>query len=517
MRLGRVRTMSTTCASAYSKVASHLREISALQGIEGLLGWDELVMQPDGAADTKGKQKSALAGVLYDKKTDKEFGALLVELEGKQDELASEVERANIKMAAKAYKRMTALPKDLSQRIAELETEGYHSWVSARQASDYSKFKPSLQEWVDISKKKAALIDPTSAAYDVLVEDYEKGMTAARIDEIFAKVREGVVPLIKDIREKGTPPDADWLKGTYDTKKQAELCESIALDLGFDLKKGRLDVSVHPFTGGTDPTDVRMTTRFKEEDVTEGLTGAIHETGHALYEQGRNLDPAWEGLPVNAAHSMGVHESQSLLWERMVALGLPFQSYLLPKLRAFFPEQVPADATPERLYGAVNLVKFPSLIRVESDEVTYSLHVILRYEIERALVDGSLAVDDVPRVWNAKMKDYLAADVPSDAVGVLQDVHWSAGAIGYFPTYTLGAMIAVQIFHAARAALPALDEQIARGEFAPLKAWLNEHVHRRGSLHNNFDELLQAVTGKPLDPDLYVDYLRTKYSKLYGF
>ena len=339
-------------------------------------------------------------------------------------------------------------------------------------------------------------------------------MTSDRLNNLFAEVRDGLVPLIKEIKTKGTAPDASWLNGKYDLDQQALLCRQIALDLGFSLEKGRLDVSVHPFTGGAHPTDVRMTTRFKEEDLTEGLTGAIHETGHALYEQGRNDDPEWLDLPVSSAMSMGIHESQSLLWERMVALGLPFQSYLLPKIKQFFPS-FPADKTAKDLYEAQNAMRDPSLIRVESDEVTYTMHIILRYEIEQGLIGGTISADDVPTIWNSKMQEYLQVAVPSDSKGCLQDIHWAGGAMGYFPTYTLGAMYATQIYECAKDQIPRLEEQLAAGEFAPLRAWLNENIHRAGSLHATGDELMVAVTGKPLDPKVYLKYLRDKYTALY--
>lgn len=262
-----------------------------------------------------------------------------------------------------------------------------------------------------------------------------------------------------------------------------------------------------------------MTTRFKEEDITEGLTGAIHETGHSLYEQGRNLDEDYNDQPVSAALSMGVHESQSLLWERMVALSRPFQSYLLPKLQEAFPNHnnIQKMSTDE-LYAAINFVKDPSKIRVESDEVTYTMHVILRYEIEKKLLDGSMAVDDIPRVWNELMVEYLGENSrpENDAEGCLQDVHWSAGALGYFPTYSLGAMYACQIYECAKKELGAsLEECIAKGEFTPLRKWLNEKIHSSGSFHRNGDELMIAVTGKPLDPSVFLSYLRTKYTSIY--
>jgi carboxypeptidase Taq len=260
-----------------------------------------------------------------------------------------------------------------------------------------------------------------------------------------------------------------------------------------------------------------MTTRFKENDITEGLTGAIHETGHSLYEQNRNSTEEFKDLPVSSAMSMGVHESQSLLWERMVALSKPFQSYLLPKIQETFPEVTSLQGkTPEQMYGAMNIMRDPSTIRVEADEVTYSLHVILRYEIEKDLINGHIQVQDVPKIWNEKMKEYLGVDITDDAKGCLQDVHWAAGAMGYFPTYSLGAIYACQIFEAAQADLEGLDDDIAAGRFTRLKEWLRVKVHESGSYHPSGDELMVAVTGKALDPQIFLRYLRNKYTEIYS-
>ncbi|KAL4428286.1 hypothetical protein ABPG75_002375 [Micractinium tetrahymenae] len=486
---------ATSVKADYEALCKKLKEVSALSGISGLLGWDEMTMLPAGATESRAAQKAALAGVLHEKQTEAELGELLrrlqaANLEGELDAF----ELANVREAARDYKKLTAISKDLAQREAELESRGYQAWVKARQESDFSAFAPVLQEWVNLRQEKAALVDPSVPVYDCLLDDYEKGMTAARLDEIFSQVKQGLVPLLAELRQRGQAPSDEWLKGEYDTKQQAELCNKIAVDLGFSLDHGRLDVSVHPFTGGTHPTDVRMTTRFKKEDLTEGITGAIHEMGHSLYEQGRNLE--YDGLPVNSALGMGVHESQSLLWERMVGLSRPFAAYLLPLMRQYFP-QLPADKTPDDLYAALNIVKHPSMIRVESDEVTYPLHIILRYELEKALIEGKIAMEDLPALWNEKMKSYLGC------------------LFGYFPTYSLGAMYACQIFQAAQRELPGLDEDIASGSFGRLKGWLNEKVHKVGSLHTSGDELMKAVTGAPLDPQIFLDYLKHKYTELY--
>ena len=388
------------------------------------------------------------------------------------------------------------------------------AWVKARAASDYSAFSPILGEWLALIRERSAAVDPSQSAYDVSLDGFERGMKSSRLDEIFSEVREGLVPLLAEVKGKGVPPDASWLSGNWDVTKQAALCREIAVEMGFDLTRGRLDVSVHPFTGGAGPSDVRMTTRFKAHDMTEGLTGAVHETGHALYEQGRP-GGEMEGLPVSSALSMGVHESQSLLWERCVALSRPFAAYLLPKLRAYFPDQVPEDKTAEDLYRALNVVNTRSLIRVEADELSYPLHVILRYELETALLAGTISLEELPAKWNAKMESYLGVTPPDDAQGVLQDVHWSAGAVGYFPTYSCGAMMAVQLFDAARADLPELDADIAAGRFAPLREWLRLKVHSKGSLLPTADELMVSATGSPLRPAVFLDFLRTKYRSIY--
>ncbi|KAK9815482.1 hypothetical protein WJX72_004432 [[Myrmecia] bisecta] len=490
----------------YNSLCEKLREVSALGGISGLLGWDEQVMMPDGAAASRAAQQAVLAGVIYDKQTDAALGELLSKLDGPKESLG-QYEAAVVREALREYQRTTAVPKRIAKRKAELSSEAFQVWVKAREASDFGAFAGILQEWVDLVKEQSAAIDPARSAYDVSLDEYEKGMTSARLDEIFVQVREGLVPLLKEIKGRGKAPDASFLSGSFDTGRQAKLCETIAKEIGFDLTRGRLDVSVHPFTGGAHPSDVRMTTRFKADDLTEGLTGAIHETGHALYEQGRNLD--YDGLPVNQAMSMGIHESQSLFWERMVALSEPFSHYLSAHLKTAFPE------LKHELYPALNVVRDPFKFRVEADELSYPLHIILWYELEKGLLDGSVAVSDLPRLWNEKMQSYLGTTPKDDAQGCLQDVHWGMGAFGYFPTYSLGAMYACQIYQEAKKQLPGLEDEIRAGQFGQLRGWLNEKIHKVGSLYPDGDELMRAVTGAPLDPAIFLQYLRDKYSVIY--
>jgi len=516
-----VRTRAMVIASnatrgpAYEALRAELAELADLRSISGLLGWDELVMLPsgEGASAARGKAMSTLAGVIHARATSDAVGDLLARA---MEETLSERDAANVRRASEEYAKAKAVPSEMAKRAAELGSRGYQTWAKAREAGSYEQFSPVLQEWVDLTRERCALVAPGKNVYDAALDDYERGMTSERLREIFAVVRAGVVPLIEKVYAKEGPVAlagrTNPLHGEFDVEKQAALAKNIAVKLGFDLSKGRLDVSVHPFTGGCGPDDVRMTTRYKKDDIMEGLTGCIHEAGHAAYEQGRSRE--YLGQPVSEAHSMGAHESQSLLWERMVALSEPFMHFLVGELREFFPGRFD-DVSPELLYAGFNVVKKNSVIRVESDEVTYPMHVILRTELEMDLLEGKITVDDLPRLWNAKMKEYLNVDVENDKQGVLQDVHWSSGALGYFPTYIVGQILACQIFNTAKRQIDGLEDQIKRGEFAPLLAWLRKNMHERGSECDTVDELMVKVTGKPLDANEFVEYLNAKYTKLY--
>ncbi|KDD74470.1 carboxypeptidase Taq (M32) metallopeptidase [Helicosporidium sp. ATCC 50920] len=555
-----VPAVSETIRNDYETVCSKLRDISHLSGISGLLSWDEMVMMPAGASASRGAQQATLAGVLHQKRTDASLGSALQRLSqaSSDDFSAAGLDaraRANVREALFDHLRSVAIPQDLAQLEAELESEGYAAWLRAREASDWSLFAPVLQRWVDARRRRAACIAPDRDPYDVLLEDYQRGLTGERLEAVFSQVRERLVPLLRAVRERGARVEAAWLRGdafgqevprakdnkgageaaaavegesrgsaspssalssspaAFPPERQEALSRRVAGAMGFDLERGRLDVSAHPFTMGVHPSDVRMTTRYRANTAQDSLLGTVHETGHALYEQGLRVDQ--EGLPAGQAAGMAVHESQSLLWERCVALGKPFARYLAPLLRDAFPDRA-GNVEPEDVYRAMNALAFPiSLIRVDADELSYPLHVLLRFELERALVRGEAAVEDLPRLWNEKMQAYLGVVPPDDARGVLQDMHWAGGAIGYFPTYTLGAMMAVQIFQTAHEELPGLDESIAAGEFGKLREWLRVKVHDHGRFFPSADLLLQDVTGQPLNPDIYLDHLESKYSELY--
>ena len=514
-RRAHARGVTMNATPAYDALKSKLSEISDLRSISGLAGWDELVMLPsgEGASKARGRAMATLAGVIHERATSKEIGELL---EKSATETLQPKDRANRKRAEEEYTKATAVSAELEKRRAELGSRGYQTWVKARESGSYAAFSPVLTEWVALTRESCALVAPEKKVYDAALDDYERGMSSERLREIFAVVRAGVVPLIQKVYAKDGPTAlagrSNPLHGEFDVEKQAALAKAVAVKIGFDLTKGRLDVSVHPFTGGCGPDDVRITTRYKKDDIMEGLTGCIHEAGHSAYEMGRSRE--YVGQPVSDAHSMGAHESQSLLWERMVGLGEPFMTFLLGELRETFPGRLD-DVTPELLYAGFNVVKKNSVIRVESDEVTYPMHVILRTELEMDLLEGTITVDYLPKLWNSKMKEYLNVDVESDKQGVLQDVHWSSGAIGYFPTYIIGQILACQVFNAAKRQIEGLDEQIKQGEFAPLLSWLRTNMHERGSECDTVDELMIKVTGKPLDANEFVEYLNDKYTKLY--
>ncbi|KAF9277627.1 hypothetical protein BGZ68_009162 [Mortierella alpina] len=532
--------------SLYDQLIVRVKEISHLEAASGLLQWDQEVMMPPKAADSRADQVSALAGLTHGLKTAPALGSILEELEKRQavQDLSAELnpyEIANIRLSHKAIKEATSLPSELVKTIASLNSKSCNAWAEARKESNFAKFAPFLEEQIRTLREKVAYkmkggvceearkINEKARAslglkdddkcykgyYQALLDEYEPGFKEDRLQLLFDDLKKNIVPLIAKIKAKNFQHDNSFLQGDFDVAKQTAYSHRIAKEIGFDTDAGRLDVSTHPFTGGAHPTDVRMTTRYTTNYMMEGLTSTIHETGHSLYEQGRN--PEYYDTPVSQALSLGVHESQSLLWERMVGLSRQFWTYALPLLKEQFQEpshQNLQAASPEQLYTAFNRVD-PGFIRVEADEVTYPLHIILRYEIEKALVEGDITVAEIPSLWNAKMKEYLGLEVTEDRIGCLQDTHWAFGLIGYFPTYTLGSIYAVQIFGAAKEAIPNLEEHLAKGEFHVLKKWLNENIHKQGSLRESGDDLIHNLTGKSLDSSLYVQYLTAKYTEIY--
>lgn len=497
---------------AFTALSAELKEIDALSGIDAILGWDELVIMKEKSAPSRALQKSALASVVHERQTSEKLGKLISSAEDSSDGLNA-MDQASLRDARLKFDRKTKMPQELAKLEAVLGSEGYQSWAKARASDDYDTFKPVLAKIIQLRLDEAKAVAPEKLPYDYQIDKFERNMSAERLAEIFDAVKAGLVPLIQEITSAAQLSVDSRLAGgdsapTFEVAKQEALCEQVMEKLGFE---GRLDKSLHPFTGGTQ-SDVRITTRYDEKDFISGVAGLIHETGHAIYEQNR---PSGDnlGMPVSEALSMGIHESQSLLFERMVGQSSEFWKYLQPLVAESFDFTKGLET--EDYYKAINKVQ-KSLIRVDADELTYPLHIIIRFELEQGLFDGSVTVDNLPAKWNELYKQYLGIDVPSNKEGCLQDVHWGSLAFGYFPSYTLGAMYACQFFQHAEKSIPTLRGEIAEGNFTNLRQWLKENIHSKGSLYPSADELCEAVTGKKLDPSIYLEYLREKYKKLYN-
>ncbi len=496
--------------AAYDELLRRFAEVRDLSSAAALLSWDQETMLPRKGAAARGRQLSTLAGLRHDRFTDLRIGELLSTCEaagGAFDDLA----RAQLRELRIDWDRATKLPRDLVEAMAAAESAALEAWRDARARSDWRAFAPHLQRLLDLLKRKVAALGFAARPYDGLLDDYERGATEAALEKLFADLRKKLAPLVAAVLVRRDRVDASCVRVELDEAKQAAFGESVARAMGFDFEAGRIDRSAHPFCSGIAFGDVRLTRRFAKGDLRPALYGIVHEAGHGLYEQG--LPESLDRTPLGEACSLGVHESQSRLWENVVGRSLPFWRHFLPELRRAFPSEF-RGVTAEQMWRAVNQVE-ASLIRTEADELTYNLHVLLRFDLERALIRGDLAVADVPAAWNSRMKELLGITPPTDADGCLQDIHWSMGALGYFPTYTLGNLYAAQLFDSARRAVPDLDDQIARGDFSPLREWLRENVHRHGR-HWPAAELVTRATGAPPSPDAFLRYVREKFGAIYS-
>jgi carboxypeptidase Taq len=494
----------------YQELAKKFEELGQLEQIMGILHWDQEVIMPPGATQARAGQIASLAGVAHEKQTDPKIGELLNQLESGSLEDMDPYVRCNIREIRRAYDRETKVPMELVQEMAELGSRGHHIWAKAREENKYSDFAPVLERLIELQKQWAHYIEPDKPAYDVLMDIYERGLTVEQVDPIFERLKVELVPLIRAIQESDYQPDTSFLQGEFSVTSQEALGRTISKALGFDFDKGRMDVSVHPFCGGADPTDVRITTRYGSDNFMESLFAVIHETGHAMYEQGRmERDRA---LPVSEALTTGIHESQSLFWERMISKQKAFCEHYMELFTKTFPDNL-RGVDVQAFYEAINICR-PSFIRVESDEVTYPMHIILRYEIEKGIFDGTYAVSNLPEVWNNKMQDYLGIRPATDTDGILQDVHWSGGAFGYFPSYTFGAMYACQFYNAMKQETPDLENWIREGRFQSIRKWLGKKIHVKGKLLST-EVLLKEVTGEILNPTYFITYLKNKYHEIY--
>jgi len=503
----------TEISASYSELLERLKEVEVLGEVMGILSWDQETMMPKGANDARGLQKSLLSGMLHEKFTDKIFADLITRIrsELKSKNITDQIIEANLREFSRSYNRQTKVPKDLVEQISLVETQAHAAWVEAREKDQFALFAPFLEKLVALKKKESHCIDAARSPYDVQLEGYEVGLNSDTIAKIFSPLKDGLIDLIRKISSSKSKPNTEILKGRFDISKQKEFCQDIAGSLGFNSDCGRMDQSVHPFCGGGGMTDVRITTRFNEDDFLSCLFAVIHETGHALYEQGLPKNLRYQ--PICSARSMAVHESQSLLWEKQVGLSREFWTYYLPRAKETFDPAL-RNASLDDFMFAISEVA-ASFIRVDADEVTYPLHVILRFEIEKDLFEGKIEVSDIPQIWNKRMHEYLRITPATNRDGCLQDVHWSLGLFGYFPTYNLGAIYASQIFHAIERDNPKIKDDFSKNQFAPLRKWLRVNLHEKGSILET-PALILEITGQALDAEIHLKRLQKKYGDYYG-
>ncbi len=501
---------------AYDELIRRCKEATLLHSCADVLGWDERTCMPPAGALHRGEQMALLARLGHEMATAPVIGELLAAVEASDLVKDPEtVEAANVREIRRSYDRVVKLPAALVEELARVTVQAQQVWQQARKDSDFASFLPWLEKIVRLKRDEAEAVGcndwPGAVPYDALLDEYEPGATTADVTRVFDELRRELVPLVAAIAESGKHPRRDVLVRDYPVEVQKEFGRAAASAIGFDFHAGRLDTTTHPFCSGLGPGDCRITTRYNARHLNESFFGILHEAGHGIYEQG--LDPDHFGTPAGSFASLGIHESQSRLWENQVGRGRPFWVYFFPKAKEAFPGSL-GDVTLDDFVFAVNDVQ-PSFIRVEADEATYNMHIILRFELEQALVAGGLKPADVPAAWDEKFERSFGLKVPDAARGCLQDIHWAGGGIGYFPTYTLGNLYAAQLMARARQDLGDLDGDFRRGEFGRLRGWLNEKVHRPGRRHAA-GELCARVTGRPLSPAPLVAYLRQKYGPLYG-
>jgi len=480
------------------ELLKRLGELSDLRHARNVLAWDQQVMMPPAGGPDRGEALGAIQSLAHERLVAPELGALLDAEDGDDPQL--------VRVVRRDYEIARRVPGELTSEMARAGSRGFEAWLQAREANDYAGFEPALRRNFALARSYAACFPEAEHPYDPLLDRYEPGTTTAQVRELFATLRDGLVPLLAEIAEQ---PGPATLEGPFAVAAQREVGMEIVRAMGFDDEAWRLDDAVHPFAASASIRDVRVTSRFDDESLT-GLFALMHEVGHGLYEHG--IDPALTRTTLDSGVSLGVHESQSRMWENLVGRGEPFWSHWLPRLRQAFPAalgQVELDA----FLRAINVVE-PTLIRVEADELTYTLHVILRFELELALIEGSLDPADLQAAWADKMREMLGIEVPDDLRGVLQDIHWSEGIIGYFPTYAIGNVLAAQLWRTARTDMPGLDDAIRAGDYAGLRAWLVEKVHRYGRRLTP-PELIEQAVGGPLDPAPMLEHLAEKYRALY--
>jgi carboxypeptidase Taq len=491
----------------FEELKRRLGEVIDLYRASSYLDWDQQVLMPPGAAELRAEESATLDKLAHERFTSSDIGRLLEDLQPYEQSLDPDSDEASlIRVTRRDWEKARKVPTELRGEIAHAAATALPVWIEARKNSDFKAFLPYLEHNVELKRRYIECFD--GEPYDILLDDYEEGMKTTEVADVFDELKRELVPLIE--QANASPVDDSCLQTTFPVEKQRDLNRYVLEAFGWDETYWRLDEIVHPAAYSFGTNDIRITTRYAEDGL-ESLFSTMHEFGHGLYE--RQVDPALERTPLCDGVSLGVHESQSRMWENLVGRSLPFLGWLYPRLQEAFPAQLESVEV-ETFYRAVNKVE-PSFIRVDADQITYNMHVILRFELEQEIVSGSIAPQDVPEAWNSKMKEYLGVDVPDDRRGVLQDVHWSSGGFGYFPTYALGNVISLQIWEKVREAIPDLDEQFEQGEFGTLREWLRDNLHRYGRKYTP-RETLRRATGSALDVGPYVRYLKDKVEELTG-
>lgn len=492
-----------------AQLKEKLGEVADIGYAASVLSWDQQVNMPPAGNEARGQQLATLSKIAQEKFISDEVGRLIEDLKQELDGADAD-EAALVRVAARNYDKAKRVPPSFIAEQAIVTSKAFEAWMEARSKSDFSIFQPHLERVVELVHKYISFFPPADHPYDTLLDDYERGMKTADVKAIFNGLRPKQVELIKSI-SLAKQVKADFLYRKYNEKKLMDFGVDIITKFGYDWNRGRQDKAPHPFETTFSINDVRITTRYEDDNPLATLFSTMHESGHAMYEQGINL--AYERTPLSGGTSLAVHESQSRMWENLVGRSLPFWEHFYPALKKTFPAQLDGVGL-KAFYKAINKVE-PSLIRVNADEATYNMHIMLRLELEIGMVEGKIAVKDLPEIWNAKMQEYLGITPPDDAKGVLQDIHWSGGAIGYFSTYALGNLVSAQLWEKINKDIRNLDDQIRKGNFSELLAWLRRNIHQHGQKYEP-QELVERVTGSKITPEPYVRYLTKKYGEIYG-
>jgi carboxypeptidase Taq len=498
---------STT--TLYEQYVTELQQIADIRYAVALLQWDQETYMPPSGADFRSRQIATLSELAHIRFTQDSFGQLIKTLRQRND--LSDDQACNIALSSYDFDQQVKLPPAFVRKSSETTSRSFHAWMDARKANSFTPFSPMLEELVGLKKQEADLLGYSGSPYNALLNQYERGCTTDLLDAAFSQLLPPLQALLQKI-SKCDQVDDQLPRQYFPEVDQWQFGMDVLQKMGFDMKAGRQDRSEHPFTINFNSRDVRITTRIDEQDLGNMTWSTIHELGHALYEQG--LPESQYGLPLGEYASLGIHESQSRLWENNVGRSMAWTHYFLPVLKQYFPGQL-GNTSEEHFYRAINRVK-PSLIRTEADELTYHFHVIIRYEIEKSLIEGSLAVKDIPDCWREKYRKYLGIEVPDERSGCLQDVHWSHGSFGYFPTYSMGSLYAAQFYNAAEIAIPGLEDHLKSGNFNILLNWLRKNIHINGRRYTS-EELCQKITGEGINIRHFMQYVTNKYRFIYTF